>query len=233
MTDLLRLPLPQFDEGVKFQRTYVRTWVPRGYRLVGNPEGFASHIEVGLWDSRAINPAADNPDAWFPADPLSFDFQVDGTTYLFSSLAAPPELEIDYWHIPTMTVIASLLALAIGLVLLGFSLETKVFTILAMALAALFLGLFWPSLVNSWLLAARLGIAGVVAAWLIVWLLRAHRAGTFQRFLDIQAAPAPVAAAAGSAGTVPVSTTAAPDGPSPKAQPAPPIQKQGGGSDES
>ncbi len=218
VTNLLRLPLPRFDEGVKFQRTYVRAWVPREYRLIGNPEGFGSHIEVGLWDSRAINPAADNPDTWFPPDPSSFDFQVDGTAYLFSSLAAPPELEIGYWHIPTMTLIAGAAALALGLVLLPFSLETRVFTILALVLLVLFVGLFQPSLVNSWLLAARLGIAAVVALWTVAWLLRARRAGVFQRMLAGEGLAVPAATGAGVPGTVPV---------------GPPAQEQGGGSDES
>ncbi len=74
-----------------------------------------------------------------------------------------------------MTTLASLLVLALGVVLLKFSLEIKVSAILALALAALFFGLFSPSLVNSWLLAARLGIAAVVAIWLVVWLLSVRR----------------------------------------------------------
>jgi len=175
ITDLLRLPLPGFDEGVKFQKVYVHLWVPKDYRLVGDPEGFTSHIGVGLWDSRRITRASDGFDTWFPQDTTSFDFQVGGTQYLFSSLTNATELEIDYWYIPTMTTIASLIALAIGGVLVRFSLETKVFTILAVALVALFVGLFAPSLINSWLLAARLGIAGVVALWLVVWLLHVRR----------------------------------------------------------
>jgi len=177
VTDLLRLPLPRFDKGVKFQKVYVRLWVPKDYRLVGDPDGFTSHIGVGLWDSRRITHAIDNPDGWFPTDTSSFDFHVGGTTYLFSSLTGPTELTIDYWHIPTMTIIASLLALTIGVVLVRFSLETKVFTILALVFVVLFVGLFTPSFINSWLLAARLGIAGVVALWLVVWLLYARRTG--------------------------------------------------------
>jgi hypothetical protein len=43
-----------------------------------------------------------------------------------------------------------------------------------------FFGLFSPSIVNSWLLAARLGFAGVVALWLVVWLLFLRRTGAFQ-----------------------------------------------------
>ncbi len=177
VTDLLRLPLPRFDEGVKFQKVYVRVWVPKDYRLVGDPDGFTSHIRVSLLDSRAITYIADNPDSWFPQDTSSFDFQVGGTTYLFSSLTGPTELKIDYWHIPTMTIIASLLVLVIGIVLVRFSVETKVFTILALAFVALFVGLFVPSFINSWLLAARLGIASVVALWLVVWLLYVRRSG--------------------------------------------------------
>jgi hypothetical protein len=150
ITDVLNLPLPRFDEGVKFQKVYVRVWVPKDYRLVGDPEGFSSHIGVGLWDSRAITEAPENPDSWSPKDTSSFDFQVGGTTYLFSSLTGPTELVIGYWHIPTMTVIASLLALAIGVVLLRFSLDAKVLTVLALALVVLFVGLFAPSIARAW-----------------------------------------------------------------------------------
>ena len=89
-------------------------WTPQDYRLVGDPEGFVSHLGVGLWDSRAITTAPDNPDSWFPKDSSSFDFQVGGTPYLFSSLTGRPELKIGYWHIPTMTTVASLAVLAPG-----------------------------------------------------------------------------------------------------------------------
>jgi len=175
VTDLLRLPLPQFDKGVKFQKVYVRLWVPKDYRLVGDPDGFNSHVGVGLWDSRRISRAPDDPDRWFPQDTSSFDFHVGGTTYLFSSLTGPTELKIDYWHIPTMTIIASLIVLVTGVVLVRFSVEAKVFAVLAVLFVVLFVGLFFPSIVNSWLLAARLGIAGVVAVWLVVWLLYVRR----------------------------------------------------------
>jgi hypothetical protein len=177
ISDVLSLPLPQFDRGVKFQKVFVRVYVPKEYRLVGDPEGFTSHVGVGLWDSRAITEADDNPDSWFPKDSSTFDFQVGGTTYLFSSLAAPSELKIGYWHIPTMTLIGSLVVLAVGVVLLWFPLEAKVLSVLAAALAVLFVGLFSPSFIHSWLLAARLGIAAVVALWLVVWLLHVRRTG--------------------------------------------------------
>jgi hypothetical protein len=199
VTDFLRLPLPRFDEGVKFQKVYVRVWVPKDYRLVGDPEGFTSHIGVGLWDSRTLTYTADNPDSWFPKDTASFDFQVDGTTYLFSSLTDPRELSIGYWHIPTMTIIASLIAVAIGFVLLRCSLETKVLTILALVFVALFVRLFLPSFVNSWILAARLGIAAVVALWLIVWLLYVRRTGWTLPAFAGPAANLPVAASVGPA----------------------------------
>ncbi|HPM83600.1 MAG TPA: hypothetical protein PLF81_23005 [Candidatus Anammoximicrobium sp.] len=202
---LLRLPLPRFEEGVKFQTTYVRLWVPKEYRLVGDPAGFTSHIRVGMWDSRAMIQAADNPESWFPKDSSSFDFQVAGTTYLFSNLTGSTELAIGYWHIPTMTAIASLIALATGVVLLMFSLETKVFVVLTLAFGVLFAGLFEPSIINSWLLAARLGIAGVIAVWLVVWLLYVRRTGWALPSPGKQAATVPVAvvvdsAAAGASG---------------------------------
>ena len=42
----------------------------KDYRLVGDPEGFVSHIGVGLWDSRAITEAPDNPDSLVPQGQL-------------------------------------------------------------------------------------------------------------------------------------------------------------------
>jgi hypothetical protein len=197
---ILRLALPRFDAGVKFQKVYVRIWAPKDYRLVGDPGGFTSHIGVGLWDSRAITEAPDDPDAWFAKDSSPFDFRVGGTNYLFSSLAGPTALAIGYWHIPTMTIIASLAVVAAGVVLLWFSLETKVLTVLTVALAILFAGLFVPSLVYSWLLAGRIGIASVVALWAVVWLLHVRRTGFFaQAFSGPKAAAAvPVAGAVGA-----------------------------------
>ena len=177
VTDRLRVPLPQFEQGVKFQQVYVRVWVPEDYRLVGDPRGFTNHISVGLWDSRKIAHAAENPDGWFREDSSSFDFQVGGTTYLYSTLTGVTKLTVDYWHIPTMTLIASLIVLVIGVILTPFSLDAKVFTILAGVLVVSFVSLFAPSVVNSWLLSARLGFAGVVALWLVVWLLFARGTG--------------------------------------------------------
>ncbi len=230
MTDLLSLPLPRFDEGVKFQKVYVRLWVPKDYRLVGDPEGYTSHIGVGPWDSRAITRAADNPDGWFGNDASSFDFQVGGTTYLFSSLTGPAELTTSYWHIPAMTTIASLLVLVLGLALVRSSLDTRVFVVLALAFIVLFVGLFQPSLIYSWLLAARLGIAAVVAVWLVVWFLGVVRAGRFSSPTPAKdnVAPARTDAAASlpSAGEDPV------DSPFGPYRPEETTGKAEGGSDE-
>ena len=171
VVDTLDLPLPQFDDGVKCQQVYVRVWIPKEYRLVGDPDGFTNHIRVSLLDARNIDRAPDQPDSWFPQDASSFDFQVGGTTYLYSSLEGPTELTTGYWRISVMTLIASLSVLLLGLLLIPFSVETKVGAAFVGAFAVLFAALFFPSTAYSWLLAARLGIAGVIAAWLVVWLL--------------------------------------------------------------
>jgi hypothetical protein len=229
ISDRLRLALPRFDDGVKFQKVYVRVWVPKDYRLVGNPDGFTSHLGVGLWDSRAIVRAPDNPDDWFPKDASSFDFQVGGTPYLFSSLTGPRELAIGYWHIPTMTVVASLVALAIGAVLVRFSLDAKVFTILVLTLMVLFGGLFAPSLVNSWVLAARMGFAGVVALWLVVWLLHVRRVGLSRPLFELPTAAIPGLDVA--AKDMAAKTAASDDAPTAE-KPENPAGKPEGGSDE-
>ena len=181
ITDLLRLPLPRFDEGVKIQQVYVRVWVPKDYRLVGDPEGFTSHIGVGLWDSRRITVPPTILTAGSPKTPRRSTSRSAARLTCSVVCPAPAELQIGYWHIPTMTLIASLCVLVVGFVLVPFSLDVKVFTILLAVVAAALASLFSPSIVHSWLLAARLGIAGVVALWLLVWLLFLRRTGYFER----------------------------------------------------
>jgi len=180
---------------------------------VGDPGGFTSHIGVRLWDSRAITAATDDPDGWFSKDSSPFDFRVGGTTYLFSSLSGPAELAVEYWHIPTMTVIASLVVLAAGVVLLWFSLETKVLAVLAAALAVLFAGLFLPSLVYTWLLAGRLGIAGIVALWTVVWLLHIRRRMLLASPFAGRGTSAPPGPGAPTAPAAPVCATVVPNEP--------------------
>ena len=217
----LRLALPRFDEGVKFQNVYVRIWAPKDYRLVGDPDGLTSHISVGFWDSRAISEAPDNPDSWFPKDNSPFDFRMDGTTYLFSSLTSPKELAIGYWHIPTMATIASLAVLAAGVVLLWFSLETKVLTVFAGVFAVLFACLFAPSFVQSWLLAGRLGIAGIVALWTVVWLLHVRHTRSFGAWRAGLAASSRSSPAGGAGAADPPGGGIAPSGDSPTDRPGP------------
>jgi hypothetical protein len=113
-----------------------------------------------------------------------------------------------------MTIIGSLLVLAIGVVLLCFSLDTKVLTVLALVFAVPFIGLFSPSLINSWLLAARLGIAAVIAIWLVVWLLHVRRTGSLVLAQAGPGAGAPAADAhGGTAGSNEVAAAKIADGP--------------------
>jgi hypothetical protein len=201
VVDTLDLPLPRFDDSVKCQQVYVRVWVPKEYRLVGDPDGFTNHIRVNLFDARNIERAPDQPDSWFPQDASSFDFQVGGTTYLYSSLEGPTELSTGYWRISVMTLIASLSLLLVGVLLIPFSVETKVGAAFVGAFGVLFAALFFPSTAYSWLLAARLGIAGVIAAWLVVWLLYLRKNMKFrpaplqQQELPPASEPEPVVAA--------------------------------------
>jgi hypothetical protein len=115
-----------------------------------------------------------------------------------------------------MTAIGSLLALAAGVVLVPFSLDTKVFTILALVFVVLFVGLFSPSIINSWLLAARPGIAGVVAIWLVVWLLYVRRT---RRSLSSPAGRDPTAPVTPGADTGDSSEPATDQPATPEAQP--------------
>ena len=153
---------PRFDEGVKFQAVYASAFGRRkDYRLVGDPEGFVSHIGVGLWDSRANHRSPRQSRRLVPQGQLVVRLPGRRHALFVQQSDRPAGTENRLLAHPHHDRVASLAVLALGVVLLRFSLATKVSAILALALAGLFAGLFSPSLVNSWLLAARLGIAAV------------------------------------------------------------------------
>lgn len=177
-TDALKLRLPQFDAGVKFQQLYVRLWVPERYRAVGEPTGFVSETRhmLSLWGLRPQTRYGEEPAQWFTDEAGTFDFRTAGHDYVYSSLTGPAELAVRYWHLPAMTVAASVVALAIGGLLLVFRVETRVFCVFVAVLGVLFASLFWPESVTSWLDAARLGITAAMALWLVRLGLRVGRA---------------------------------------------------------
>ena len=213
-TDSLRLRLPQFEKGVKFQQIYVRLWLPEQYRAVGEPTGFTSETR-SVFDAfryQQVTNVGENPESSFPGDTTTFDFRTAGHAYLYSSLSPPPELAVRYWKIAPMTLAGSLAVLAIGGVLVFFRFEAKVLLALAAALAVLLAGLFWREAVLSWLAAARIGLASVIALWLVLFLLRIRRA-------------IPLRMAAAGAGTILLSAvgssaTAAPVAPPPSSDSA-------------
>ena len=49
VTDVLHLPLPRFDEGVKCQQVYVRVWVPKEYRWSAIPTDSPATSASDCW----------------------------------------------------------------------------------------------------------------------------------------------------------------------------------------
>ncbi len=174
----LTLALPRFDQGVKFQQLYARVWMPDKYRAVGEPPGFttASRLVLDRVGLRQVQTVRDNPEEGLTSDASTFDFRTAGHSYLYSSLSDPSEVAVRYWHDPTMTLVGSIAVLVIGVVLVFFRLESKVLLVLAAALAALLAGMFWPEAVKSWIESAQIGFAGMIALWLVVFLLRVRHA---------------------------------------------------------
>jgi hypothetical protein len=177
MTDTLPIRLPQFEKGVKFQQLHVRLWLPDQYRAVGEPSGFTSETR-SVFDAfryQQVTYAREDPESWFPGNTTTFDFRTAGHAYLFSSLSPPPELAMRYWKTAPMTLAGSLVVLVIGGLLISVRFEAKVLLVLAGTLAVLMAGLFWREAVMSWLAAARIGLASVIALWLVLFLLRVRR----------------------------------------------------------
>jgi glucose dehydrogenase len=94
-----------------------------------------------------------------------------------------------------MNLAGSLAIFVVGFALVFVRLEAKVFVLLAAILGTIVAGMFWPEAMVNWLAAARMGVAAVIALWLVVFLLRVRRTSPFQ-------------AAAAGVGTVLLSTVA-------------------------
>ena len=197
VTDQLRLRLPQFENGVKFQQLYVRLWLPEEYRAIGEPPGFdaETRLVLGQRGFQHFTTAPEEPGTWFPGDSAAFDFRTAGRSYLYGSLTAPEELVVRYWKFASMTLAGSLAVMFAGVVLLAFRFESRVLLLLTAVLGCFLAGMFWPESVAAWLIAARIGGAGVLALWLVIFLLRVRRA-------------IPMRAAAASAGAVLIGTVA-------------------------
>jgi hypothetical protein len=176
-TDSLDFRLPQFDAGVKFQQLFVRLWLPNQYRAVGEPAGFTNETRqvITPLGNALVQVASDNPDNWFGGETATFDFRTAGHSYLYSSLSAPPALGVRYWKTAAMTLVGSVGVLLVGLALAFARLEAKVLSLLAGSLGGLMAELFWSEAVRSWLDACRIGLAGVIALWLVLFLLRVRR----------------------------------------------------------
>ncbi len=176
-TDSLDFRLPQFDAGVKFQQLFVRLWLPNQYRAVGEPAGFTNETRqvITPLGNALVQIARDNPDNWFGGETATFDFRTAGHSYLYSSLSAPPALGVRYWKTAAMTLVGSVGILLVGLALAFARLEAKVLSLLAGSLGGLMAELFWSEAVRSWLDACRIGLAGVIALWLVLFLLRVRR----------------------------------------------------------
>jgi hypothetical protein len=210
VTSDLRLPMPRFEDGVKFQQLYVRLWLPRQYRAVGEPAGFNNETRRSFdpFGMLLVNTAPEDPDTWFASDAGTFDFRAAGHAYLYSSLTGPASLTTRYWHIATMTFAASVAMLLVGVAALRFRFEGKVALVFALVLAVLFAALFWPEATLSWLVAARIGIVAALAVWLVRFVVQVGRA-------------TPMRLAAAGAGSVLLSAAAAPSAAAVPEPPAP------------
>jgi hypothetical protein len=219
MTGNLPIRLPQFEQGIKFQQLYVRLWLPEQFRAIGEPTGFT--LESGGYATPLAPDYAsartEDPDAWFPGDSTTFDFRTAGHSYLYGSLNAPPRLVVRYWKDAPMSLAGSLAVLIVGGGLVFFRFEAKVLVAFLAVLGTLLAGMFWQQSVISWVAAARIGLAAVIALWLIMFLLRLRRS-----------IPLRAAAAAAGAGTVLLGTVGGTAGASAEPPRSPPDQAVSG-----
>jgi hypothetical protein len=200
----LTLAAPTLLGDVAVQRTWWRVWLPRRYTAVGEPEGFRSDVDA--LDLVTRGPGFTGPESrelagWMSewaaaASTTVFEFPTVGSPHAFSSLTGRRLITIRYGWLPAMSVTASVLAVALLVILAVLPWERKVTVILTLALLTLAIGLLFPQATARWIGSSGWGLLVGGVMWGLI------AAGQSMRWLtDIltaRRAPPPALTAVGA-----------------------------------
>ena len=180
----LQLRLPQIGgrtaTGVAVQQLRAVVWVPKKYSLVGTPENFIRE-SANRWAgvlSGAVGGATQTGDleSWIGGETAGlFEFPSQGHAFRYRNLGGTDSLTITWWRMLLPTWVFGTALFLIALVLRNSSWENKLFILLLAGFVAALFAQQDPDSVYHGLVAARFGIASMLAVWLIHVLFGARR----------------------------------------------------------
>ena len=182
---LLRMPRIGGSDPASVAVQQLRTvvWVPDDYLLVESPENFIREISprlqgrpfASLFSDRNTN----DLENWIsvPANGI-FDFPTSGHhAYRYSSLGAPPSIQVQWWQHSFYVWILSGAVLLIGLVLTKTSWENKLGLLLLACFAASLYALRDTQLVVHGFYVAQWGVWAAIIFWMIHGIFGSRRPG--------------------------------------------------------
>ncbi len=169
------LPLPRLGDpsNAAVQQTRVVVWVPRGYALVGDPDGFTLLGNVrplrALFGGTVWGAPREDTNAWIgDTENLLMDFPTTGRTpYHYSHLGSAREIKVLWWNTLQYTLLVSAALAVIGFVLLPTSWENKLGILLLILFGGLLLGLKSEHVAVQAFATARFGLLFMAALWLL------------------------------------------------------------------
>ncbi len=169
------LPLPRLGDpsSAAVQQTRIVVWVPHGYALVGDPEGFTLLGSVrplrALFGGSLWSPPSADFDRWMgDTDSLLMDFPTTGrAAYHYSHLGSAREMTVVWWNTLQYTLLVSAALVIIAFVLLPTSWENKLGILLLILFGGLLLGLKSEHVAVQAFATARFGLLFMLALWLM------------------------------------------------------------------
>ena len=171
----LEMQLPrlfgQGSAGVAVQQLRTVIWVPDDYWLVECSDNFSRDTKSrlgGSWLRPAAGRKTVDLESWIGSGTGGLiDFPTEGHAYRFSSLGSENTIQVTWWQISFYTAVLSGLLLLVGLVLGRTSWENRLGVLLIAGFAVTLYSLVDADMTLYGLVAARYGIAAMLAYWLI------------------------------------------------------------------
>ncbi|MBX3444504.1 MAG: hypothetical protein KF774_19040 [Planctomyces sp.] len=207
----IELPLPVIgpvESPAAVQEQRVAVWTPREFLLIGDPEGFRRIDVPDPWSRLLSRPAPRDDsalDRWFGDGAIGSlgSLPREGrNAFNYSSIGGASLLRVDWWRRTSATLFVSVAIAIIGLVLVRTTWENKLSMLLIGALALAVYAIQDLSSAVELAAAGRLGLAFLIALWVVHGLLGRRRVEAAAKPIP----PAPPSPPAPADATVPPSS---------------------------
>lgn len=177
----VKLQIPQLgatsnQQAVAVQQLRVVVWVPEQLALVGTPQHFTPSVRLRFADAlRGYTNATKSPetDSWIGESGSGlFEFPTAGHAYVYDNLGGTSLFQVEWWRTSWTAAAWCVALLLVAFVLRSTSLENKLSVLLVMTFAASLYALNDPDLAVFIVQNCRIGLALLIAVWVIHLILR-------------------------------------------------------------